>query len=383
MVLPYAQMSFLTDPEFQSLLAAGIGSSFNALFNAVNAFTDNIAAVQWVPLIIALAFQGAYLSVRTVAWYNGLRAAYPREDFPWKNIWAAEIAGNGISSIIPAHVGVFVRAYLGKQTVKGSTYPTIGSSFLVETPFDLFMGIMIMIYGFTQGVFPKLPDLRKLNAFDLTYMAQHPKFAVFTLTLIPILLLVLFAVLAVRVREFWQNVRQGVTLLTRRRDYFRQAAFPQAIGWVFRLVSVWMMLKAFNMPTSIDNVLTVLAVFSVASLIPFTPQGAGVAQALLVSAFAGVATTATIAAYSVGQQLAIMAFNALFGLFALAVVFRTTDWRGLMAQGKAEQEAAKQQAAQDGRLGGEQQRVWTADEDGYSDPDAPTVAGERGPGPPL
>jgi uncharacterized membrane protein YbhN (UPF0104 family) len=370
-------MHFLTQLELKVPLAAGVGASFNAFFDAVNEFTDNLAAIQWVPLIVALAFQGAYLSIRTVAWYNGLRAAYPQEQFPWRNIWAAEISGNGISSIIPAHVGVVVRLYLGKQTVRGSTYPTIGSSFLVETPFDMFMGIMIMIYGFTQGVFPKLPDLRKLNAFDLSYMAQHPKFAVFTLTLIPILLLVLFAVLSVRVREFWTHVRQGVTLLTRR-DYFRQAAFPQFIGWMFRLVSVWMMLKAFNMPTSVDNVLTVLAVFSVASLIPFTPQGAGVAQALLVSAFAGIASTATIAAYSVGQQLAIMAFNALFGLFALAVVFRTTDWRGLMAQGKAEQEAAKEDAAYDEA----HEPEWAGD-DGYSDPDAPTIAGERGPGPPL
>jgi hypothetical protein len=124
-------------------------------------------------------------------------------------------------------------------------------------------------------------------------------------------------------------------------------------------------------------------VFSVASLIPFTPQGAGVAQALLVNAFAGIASTATIAAYSVGQQLAIMAFNAVFGLFALAVVFRTTDWRGLMAQGKAEQEAAKEAAAYEKANGGAHDDGWIDDEGGYSDPDAPTVAGERGPGPPV
>jgi hypothetical protein len=123
----------------------------------------------------------------------------------------------------------------------------------------------------------------------------------------------------------------------------------------------------------------VLAIFAVSSLIPFTPQGAGVVQALLVSAFAGAASTATIAAYSVGQQLAIMAFNALFGLFALAVVFRTTDWRGLVAQGRAEQDAAKAAEAEQRHAHDD---GWI-DDDGYAGPDAPTVAGERGPGPPV
>jgi uncharacterized membrane protein YbhN (UPF0104 family) len=371
-------MNVFADPHLRLPLAAQIGDSFRAFFDAASAFFDNLAAIHWLPLMIALACHGTYLSVRTVAWYNGLRAAYPTERFPWRNIWAAEISGNGISSVIPAHVGAVVRLYLGKQTVRGSTYPTVASSFLVETPFDLVMGVLILIYGFTQGVFPKPPDLSKLNAFDLSYMAAHPKFAVFTLTLVPILLLALFAYLSVRVREFWANVRQGITLLRDRRLYLRGAALPQFIAWLFRFASIWLMLRAFNVPTSIDTVLTVLAVQSVSSLIPFTPQGAGVQQALLVNALAGVASTATIAAYSVGQQLAIMAFNAVFGLFALAVVFRTTDWRGLVARGRAEQDAAKREAA--AQQAREAAAYGASD---YDDPDAPTVAGARGPGPDL
>ena len=164
------------------------------------------------------------------------------------------------------------------------------------------MGVLILIYGFTQGVFPELPDLSKLNAFDLSFFASHPKFAVFFVTLMPILLLTLFAVLSVRVRDFWANVRQGVTLLTQRRAYFWGAALPQAVAWLFRFASIWLMLVAFNIESTLDIVLTVIAVQTAASLIPLTPQGAGVQQALLVTALAGVATGASLAAYSVGQQ---------------------------------------------------------------------------------
>ena len=51
--------------------------------------------------------------------------------------------------------------------------------------------------------------------------------------------------------------------------------------------------------------LLVLGVNAVAALVPFTPGGAGVQQALLVKVFAGSAAGATVAAYSVGQQIAI------------------------------------------------------------------------------
>jgi uncharacterized membrane protein YbhN (UPF0104 family) len=313
--------------------------SFSRFFDATGHFLDNVSAIHLVPLIGALACQGLFLSIRTRAWYNGLRAAYPTETFPWRNIWAAEISANGISSVIPAHAGLFVRLYLGKHTVRGSNYATVGSSCLVETPFDIAFGILILIYGFTQGVFPKLPDLSKLNAFDLSFLAQHPRFAVFFFTLVPILLLALFAYLSVRVRDFWANVKQGITLLRSRELYTRNAAFPQFIALLFRLGSIWLMLRAFNIDSSLNIVLTVIAVQVAASLIPLTPQGAGVQQALLIAALAGVASTAAIAAYSVGQQLAFAVFNAVFGLAALAVVFKTTDWRSLMRAGKAEKEA--------------------------------------------
>ena len=55
---------------------------------------------------------------------------------------------------------------------------------------------------------------------------------------------------------------------------------------------------------------------------PFTPQGAGVQQALLVKVFAGTAPAPTVAAYSVGQQIAIGALTFAIGFAALVFIFR-------------------------------------------------------------
>ena len=118
-----------------------------------------------------------------------------------------------------------------------------------------------------------------------------------------------FALLSARVRAFWARVRQGLTILFDRRRYFREVWLVQFAGWVFRFPAFWMLLEAFGVGGSVRNVLLVLGVNAVAALVPFTPGGAGVQQALLAKVFAGTAAGATVAAYSVGQQIAIAALT--------------------------------------------------------------------------
>ena len=97
---------------------------------------------------------------------------------------------------------------------------------------------------------------------------------------------------------------------------------------------------------SVKNVLLVLGVSAVAAAVPFTPQGAGVAQALLVKVFADTAPGATVAAYSVGQQIAIWAFTFGVGFLALVFIFRVRSFKEIVSRGREDREAEK--AARDG-----------------------------------
>ena len=90
--------------------------------------------------------------------------------------------------------------------------------------------------------------------------------------------------------------------------------------------------------------LLVLGVNAVAALVPFTPGGAGVQQALLVKVFAGTATGATIAAYSVGQQIAIAAFTFAVGFAILVFLFKIRSFKEVIAQGRAARGADGQEA---------------------------------------
>jgi uncharacterized membrane protein YjjB (DUF3815 family) len=81
----------------------------------------------------------------------------------------------------------------------------------------------------------------------------------------------------------------------------------------------------------------------VATIVPLTPGGAGVQQALLVTVFAGAASGATVAAYSVGQQIALAAFTLLVGFACLALIFNIRSFKEVIRQGK-EQRAAESDA---------------------------------------
>jgi hypothetical protein len=73
---------------------------------------------------------------------------------------------------------------------------------------------------------------------------------------------------------------------------------------------------------------------AVAALVPFTPGGAGVQQALLVKVFAGTAAGATVAAYSVGQQIAIAATTFACGFAAIVFIFRFRSFKEVIAAGR-------------------------------------------------
>ena len=212
------------------------------------------------------------------------------------------------------------------------------------------MAIFILTFAFSQGVFPKPPDFAKLNAFDLSFLASHPKFTLFLITALAVAVLVGFALLSQRVKAFWERVRQGLTILFDRRRYLREVFAWQFAGWCFRFMAFWFLLEAFNVGGSVRNVLLVLGVNAVAAVVPFTPGGAGVQQALLVKVFAGAASGATVAAYSVGQQIVIAVSTLAVGFGALVSIFRIRSFKEAIRLGKEDRDAAK--AAERGRRGG-------------------------------
>ena len=321
---------------------ASIGDSFNSFFDAVGSFFENLAGVQWPALLIALVLFTVYLTLRARASLHILRAAYPDSDIEFKRIWGAYFAGYGFNSVIPARGGDVVRLFLTKTSVPNSSYPAVAAAFSIEFIFDLTIAVPVLAFAFSQGVFPKPPDFSSLPAFDLAFFASNPRFTLFLLTVLGIAVLVGFALLSARMRAFWDRVKQGFTILRDRRRYFREAFGVQLGGWVFRFGAFWMLLEAFRVGGSVRNVLLVLGVNAVAALVPFTPGGAGVQQALLVKVFG---SGSVVAAYSVGQQIAIAALTFGIGLASVIWIFKFRSFKEVIAAGREQREAERTEKA--------------------------------------
>jgi uncharacterized membrane protein YbhN (UPF0104 family) len=322
---------------------ASLGDSFTSFFDAVGSFFSNLAAVSWPALFLALLLFVAYLTLRARASFHILRAAYPDVKIEFRRIWGAYFAGYGFNSVIPARGGDVIRLFLTRSSIPKASYPAVGAAFSVEFIFDLTIAVPVLAYAFSQGVFPKPPDFSSLPAFDLAFFASHPRFTLFLLTVMGIAVLVAFALLSARVQAFWARVRQGLAIMSDRRRYFREVWLVQFAGWLCRFAAFWCLLSAFNVGGSVSNVLLVLGVNAVAALVPFTPGGAGVQQALLVKVFG---SGATVAAYSVGQQIAIAALTFGIGLASVVWIFRFRSFKEVIAAGRAQREAEKAAAAE-------------------------------------
>ena len=265
-----------------------------------------------------------YLLLRSRALFNAVRAAYPGVEVRWRDVWGAYMVGYGVNTVFPLGGGNMAQLFLTRISIPPSSYPTVATALWTGTIFDWFMGLLVMCFAFTQGVFPKPPDFSKLPAFDISFFGAHPRFTLFFVTVLAIGFVVAFALLSATVRAFWPRIRQGFD------DPPRPSPLPAgdvqlAVGQlVLPLRAYWALLDAFHIGGSLRNALLVLAVQVVASVFPFTPGGLGVQQALLLAIFSG---SAYVASFSVGQQIATAVLSATLGFAALILIFRFKSFR--------------------------------------------------------
>ena len=315
---------------------ADLASSAESFGHAAAQFFGHLSDIRWTPFALALCCLAAMQLARAWAWRNVLHAAYPGVRISFLRLAAAYLAGAGINAIVPARAGDVTKVFLVKRQIPDSSYPAVTSSFLVQTVFDTAIGLVVLLYAISQGLLPEPPQLPDLPAFEISFWAEHPQ--VFLIAVGALLLAIAIAIylLAHRVRRFWDRVKQGVVILTRPRRYLREVAAWQGVGWIFRFAAFWLFLETFGIGGSLGNVMLVMSVQAIANVIPFTPGGAGAQQALLVATLDGPSRTAVLS-FSVGTQIAMAAWSVALGFAAILLVFRTTDWRGLIRQAQEDE----------------------------------------------
>ena len=320
-----------------------------AFLDASEAFFGALAAVGWGALGLAVGFHLLRLVFRVRGWQNILRAAYPGERVPYWSTFGAYVAGVGVNAIVPARGGDVVKLYLVKhRAVPESSYPTLTSSLVVETLFDFVLATALFIWALQLGLLPGTPDLPSVDAFDWSFVIEHPRIAAFFASLLVGGAILLAAWASRHVTAFKEKLLAGFAILRDRRAYVRNVVSWQAASWVARIGSTFFFLRAFHVDATVETTLAVLVVQGLSTMLPFTPGGAGTQQAVLVFALGGAASRSTILAFSFGQQLVVTIVNVALGFGAILLMLGTLRWRGRVQEAEEAMQAEEAGAEGEG-----------------------------------
>jgi uncharacterized membrane protein YbhN (UPF0104 family) len=295
--------------------------------DGVDAFLDQIGSVDFLPLALAIGCHLLKMACTSRAWRNVLAAAYPESRVPWVPIYGAYLAGVGINAIIPARAGDAVRIVLAHRAIPGSTYTTVVSSTLVLSFFDMFAASIFLGWALSTDQLPGLDVLARFESFDFAWILARPLLLDLVIAAVIVAAGVIGFWIAGHVADFREHVGQAFRVLSPPTRYLGRVATWQAADWGLRILTIWFLLDAFNIPQTLENAALTQVSSSVATLFPITPAGVGTEQAFLLYVLSGVASASVLLAFSVGAKLTLTLTNIVAGFTAIALTLRTVRFK--------------------------------------------------------
>jgi len=323
----------------------------------ISSLWEQVKAIPKGYLVAALVFQLGYTSLAGFSYYGILRAAYPGE-VVFAPILTAYAVGVAINGFLPANIGTFVTLIMFVAIIPSATFGGAVAAFLVQKIFFTIAGTFVFLYMF----------LSVPGAFNLNYgrLTAHPVATILIVVGIVVGIVVLARIFWRQVKKLWAQAKQGGVILSQPKKYMEWVVLPSFLSWLCRLVVTGIFLAAFAIPVTFDSIMWVTGSGSLAATTSFTPGAIGVMQATNALALKTCCQVPNQVAvnYSTAQQLITTAWNVLFALILVVLVFGWTGGKLLVGQSytdakvkvaeqreerkrkKLEKKAAKQQATQ-------------------------------------
>jgi uncharacterized membrane protein YbhN (UPF0104 family) len=278
---------------------------------------DSLSAVAVGYLVLGLVFQTIQTVLTALAWVAILRAAYPEDGIrvlPIVTCYAVAVALNGV---LPANLGTLTMLFMFTAIIVRATFAGIFAGYLVHKIFFTIAGTAVYLY-----LFLSVP-----GSFDIQLGGVHDHWG---LTLVIVLGAVFLLVVVGRilwgwVKKLWAQAKQGGAILATPRAYFLKVFLPSLGGYLAKFGVIAVFLAAYSIPVTFHTVMTVVGGNSLANVTSVTPGGVGVNQAINAASLSDVTDTATATAYSLSQQLITTAWNILFAVVLVVLVF---GWSG-------------------------------------------------------
>jgi uncharacterized membrane protein YbhN (UPF0104 family) len=292
------------------LLGVDVGGWFSDLWDTLNDIGLGYLAAGW-------SLQTVQTTLTALGWYYILRAAYPRAPLPYRQVLAAYATGVALNGFLPANIGTFVMLLMYVAITAGANFAGVLGGMLVQKIFFTLAGAFVYVYLFASvpGTFERQFKLPHDNPLLTLLLAAGAVF----------LIVLLVRIFRRKLDGVIKQAAQGGAILARPGEYLVRVALPSLGAWLAKLAVIAVFLAGYAIPVTFHSVMSVAGGNSIANTVSVTPGGVGVNQATNVAALDNVTDSATATAYSLGQQLAITAWNI---AFAIVVVIWAFGWAG-------------------------------------------------------
>jgi uncharacterized membrane protein YbhN (UPF0104 family) len=289
---------------------------------------DTLTGIGVGYLVAGWSLQTLQTVLTALGWYFILRAAYPSPPAAYRQVLAAYATGVALNGFLPANLGTFVMVLMFVAIIPGANLAGVVGGMLVQKIFFTVAGAFVYVYLFASvpGTFERQLELPH----------DHP---VLTLAIAAGALLVIAALVRIFRRKLHgvvEKAKQGGAILARPGEYLLQVALPSLAAWLAKLAVIAVFLSAYGIAVTFHTVMSVMGGNSIANTVSVTPGGVGVNQAANVAALGDVTDAATATAYSLGQQLAVTAWNIAFAVALVVWAFGWVGGRTLVEQSYAD-----------------------------------------------
>src|SRR3954468_19911005 len=289
---------------------------------------DSLTGIGLGYLIAGWVLQTVQTTLTAFGWYSILRVAFPGGRVAYLQVLAAYATGVALNGFLPANIGTVVSLLMYVAIIPGASLPGVLGGMVVQKIFFTVAGAFVYVY-----LFASVPGTLDLQ---LPALHDHPVLILGLIAGAGMLLVILGRIFWRKLKGLWAKAVQGGAILAQPREYVLRVVLPSLGAWLAKLGVIARFLAGYGIPVTLHRIRAVMGGNSIANTVSVTPGGVGVNQAANVAALDSVTDAATATAYSLGQQLAITAWNIAFAIVLVVWAFGWTGGKLLVEQSYAD-----------------------------------------------
>ena len=292
---------------------------------------DTVTEISAVYVVLGCIFQGLQTVFTALGWYGILKYAY-RGQVTFMPVLASYATGVALNNFLPANIGTLVTLLMYVAIIEHANFPGVLAGYVVQKIFYFIIGTLIYIYLFAEVA----------GSFSFQFGGIRDAISGHWVLIIVIvagsgfLIYVLLRRFWAWFKKMWAKAKEGAAILGDLHAYLRTVLLPQVLGYISKVLVIIVFLAAYSIPITFGSVMSVLGSNQLANILSVTPGGVGVNQAFNSFALSSYTSSTTATAYSLGQQLVTTAFNVVFALVLVCVVFGWSGGSQLVRQSYAD-----------------------------------------------